>query len=98
MGDLATLASQAFRIVDAAKNDPEARYDLRKRFYDKYGFAIDGSAGYGNSELAFMRWEVERGVLEPLDAPKPGSPWWREINSSLLFDAELATLIYESGQ
>jgi hypothetical protein len=103
MGDLAPLASQAFRIVDAVRNDPQARYQLRERFYDKYGHAdkygypLDGNAGYGNSELAFMRWEIERGVLAPLDAAKPGSPWWREVNSALMFDAELAALIFESG-
>lgn len=98
MGDLEPLARQAFAIVDRVKDDPEARYQLRVRFYDKYGFALDGGAGFGSSELAFMRWEIDRGVLAPLDAPRPGSRWWRDVNSSLIFDAELAALIYESGE
>src|SRR5438874_2727118 len=97
MGDLESLAKQAFATVSAVADDPEARYGLRVRFYEKYGEAIDDGAGYGNSELAFMRWEIDRGVLEPLDAPRPGSRWWRNVNASLLFDAELAALIYEGG-
>ncbi len=88
------LTAQARRIVSAAADDPEARYDLRVRFYEKYGCLPDG-AGYGNSELAFMRWEIARGVLA--QAPR-GSRWWREVNASLLFDAELAALIHESGE
>ncbi|MCU1283025.1 MAG: hypothetical protein JWM53_6571 [bacterium] len=97
MGDLESLARQAFATITAVSDDPEARYALRVRFYDKYAFADDG-AGYGNSELAFMRWEIERGVLAPLDAARPGSRWWRDVNASLMFDAELAALIYESGE
>jgi hypothetical protein len=93
MGDLTALARQAFQNVTAASDDPEARYALRERFYDKYGYG-----GYGNSELAFMRWEIDRGVLAPVGGPRPGSGWWRAVNASLLYDAELAALIYESGE
>jgi len=93
MGDLATLAKQAFDTVTACSDDPEDRYALRERFYDKYGYG-----GYGNSELAFLRWEIERGVLAPTAASRPGSGWWRAVNASLLYDAELAALIYESGE
>ena len=57
MAVLDELTAQARRIVSAAADDPEARYDLRVRFYEKYGCLPDG-AGYGNSELAFMRWEI----------------------------------------
>jgi hypothetical protein len=98
MGNLESLAQQAFQTVTAVADDPEARYGLRVRFYEKYGRALDGGAGFGNSELAFTRWEIERGVLAPLDAPRPGSQWWRNVNGSLLFDAELAALIHESGE
>jgi hypothetical protein len=101
MGDLETLAKQAFATVSAVLDDPEGRYDLRVRFYEKYGDVIGGGAGFGNSELAFMRWEIDRGVLNPLEptnGAKPGSDWWRQVNASLLFDAELASLIYESGE
>jgi hypothetical protein len=33
-----------------------------------------------------MRWQAERGVLDPLDAPSPGSGWWRAVNERLLRD------------
>jgi hypothetical protein len=98
VGELESFAKQAFAKVTAVLNDPWGRYALRERFYEKYGYGVDGGPGYGNSELAFLRWEIERGVLAPLDAPKPGSRWWRDVNASLIFDAELAALIYESGE
>ncbi|HEY2749535.1 MAG TPA: hypothetical protein VGL86_33175 [Polyangia bacterium] len=101
MGDLLALQQQAFATVSRVLDDPEGRYDLRVRFYENYGDELAGDAGFGNSELAFMRWEIDRGVLNPLqpqNGARPGSDWWRGVNASLLYDAELAALIAESGQ
>jgi hypothetical protein len=36
--------------------------------------------------MSFMRWEVNRGVLNPLDGDSPGSPWWRAMSERLLRD------------
>jgi hypothetical protein len=36
--------------------------------------------------MAFMRWQLARGVLAPLHATPAGSPWWREVNERLLRD------------
>ncbi|HEY7680584.1 MAG TPA: hypothetical protein VIC04_08720 [Terriglobia bacterium] len=36
--------------------------------------------------MAFMRWQLVRGVLAPLHATPAGSPWWRAINERLLHD------------
>ncbi|HEY7444097.1 MAG TPA: hypothetical protein VH701_16830 [Vicinamibacterales bacterium] len=36
--------------------------------------------------MAFMRWQLVRGVLAPLHATPAGSPWWRAINERLLRD------------
>ena len=33
-----------------------------------------------------MRWQARRGVLNPLEASRPGSLWWREANERLLRD------------
>jgi hypothetical protein len=33
-----------------------------------------------------MRWQAERGLLNPLDASAPGSAWWRAMNERLLRD------------
>jgi hypothetical protein len=36
--------------------------------------------------MSFMRWQLRRGVLEPPNRDRPGSPWWRAINERLLRD------------
>ena len=33
-----------------------------------------------------MRWQADRGVLNPLDTSPPGSVWWRAVNARLLRD------------
>ena len=33
-----------------------------------------------------MHWQVQRGLLEPLDGSPPGSEWWRKVNERLLRD------------
>ena len=33
-----------------------------------------------------MRWQLQRGVLEPPSAASPGSPWWRAVNERILRD------------
>lgn len=98
---LAALEAQARAQVEAVKNDPEGRYQLRVDFYEKYGFRELHHLklhGFGNSELAFMRWEIERGVLNPVDHPtQPGSPWWRAVNGEFLYVSALAALLHEAG-
>jgi hypothetical protein len=41
---------------------------------------------FRRAALSFMRWQAHRGVLDPLDASPPGSPWWRAVNERLLRD------------
>ncbi len=36
--------------------------------------------------MSFMRWQLRRGVLEPVHSGRPGSPWWRAVNERLLHD------------
>lgn len=101
--DLAAVARTQVREV---ADDPDARLRLREDFYLKYGFAEvliaaaeldpaldDAKFGFGRSELDFMRWEIRRGVLDP----GRGSPWWRAVNLSFLFDGQLAGLGHEAG-
>ena len=33
-----------------------------------------------------MRWQAQRGLLDPLEASPPGSLWWRAVNERLLRD------------
>jgi hypothetical protein len=90
------LAAEATKRVAAVRDDPEERYRLAKAFYD----ATSGPEieGYGRAELAFMRWEIERGVLNaPQERVRPGSPWWRAVNESIVRDALEASLIARAG-
>lgn len=85
------LRSRARATVDAVRDDPEGRFRLREAYYARFGGDPKGGPGLGRSELDFMRWEIERGVLAPVSAG--GSPWWRAVNAALLYHAELASLI-----
>ena len=77
-------------MVAAVRHDPARRLELASRFYDDRP-ARASIRAYRRAELAFMRWQVSRGVLAPPDAARPGSQWWRSVNESLLRDA------YEAG-
>ena len=78
-----------------------ARQELGNAF-DKPG-AVHGvdlpDLGYGNSEIAFLKWEIKRGVLNPMDdASMPaGSPWWRDVNLRFIYYSELAGLMFENN-
>jgi uncharacterized protein with NAD-binding domain and iron-sulfur cluster len=93
----AQLEKQARATVEKVTDDPQGRFELRRQFYQKYGDAWDKRlAGLGNSELAFLQWEIDRGVLGG-KAHTAGSAWWKAINLDLCYDAELAALAWENG-
>ncbi|UJR84670.1 NAD(P)-binding protein [Sandaracinus amylolyticus] len=87
------LCKRARATVDSVADDPQARLALRQRYYERWG-GEPSPYGLGRSELDFMGWEIERGVLDPI--AKGGSPWWRAVNAALLYHAELASLIAEN--
>ena len=41
---------------------------------------------FRRAALSFMRWQWQRGLLNPLDGSPPGSVWWRAVNERLLRD------------
>ena len=73
-------------MVAAVRHDPAQRLGLASSFYDDRAGRVSIRA-YRRAELAFMRWQVSRGVLTPLDSGQPGSEWWRSVNEDLLRDA-----------
>jgi hypothetical protein len=74
--------------VGAVANSASARLALAEDFYR------GEHAHFGRAELSFLRWEIDRGVLDPVN----GSPWWRAVNNSLLRDkTEAATLVHSSS-
>jgi hypothetical protein len=91
MGD-GTIASLASAAVDAVRDNPADRYRLAAEFYT-------GSQRrrYQRAELSFLRWEIERGVLNALDLKQPGSPWWRSVSDRLLRDKVEADLLCRGG-
>jgi hypothetical protein len=81
-----TAADEALSMVAAVRDDPARRVELASTFYDDR----EGRASiraYRRAELAFMRWQVSRGVLAPPGSQRPGSRWWRSVNEGLLRDA-----------
>src|SRR5918996_6318432 len=92
----ARIAALARRAVAAVRDDPEGRYRLVESFYDAH--PVPGPDWYGRSELDFMRWEIERGLLNsPQDRSRPGSPWWRAVNEAIIRDALEAGLLVDAG-
>jgi hypothetical protein len=81
-----SAATQATDAVAAVRDAPARRLQLAARFYDQR----PGIAPYRRAELAFMRWQLKRGVLAGPRASRPGSPWWRAVNERLLRDTSEA--------
>lgn len=91
-GAPSTAAMQAAATVAAVRDDPARRLALSASFYD----LRDGRRAIGRyrrAEMAFMRWQIERGVLAGPGAGRPGSPWWRAVNAYLLRDTCEARLL-----
>ncbi|MDP2328365.1 MAG: hypothetical protein Q8M79_09810 [Dehalococcoidia bacterium] len=72
--------------VAAVLDDPVSRLALLARTYRGPEGDASRRLPYRRAALSFMRWQLRRGVLEPLDATPPGSQWWRAINERLLRD------------
>jgi hypothetical protein len=93
-----TAAEDAAARVAAVRDDPSRRLQLAaarwecglltgRRFHKRFA----------RSELAFLRFQIARGVFASLDDPDPGSPWWRAINERLLHDTTEATLLVDGA-
>lgn len=81
-----TASQQALDAVEAVRDDPDRRLEVAARFYDDRP-GRPSIRSYRRAELAFMRWQISRGVLAPMTSATPGSPWWRALNEGLLRDA-----------
>ena len=84
-------ASEVARAaVAAVRDDPAGRLTLMRNQYRVPPDVDRGYLPYRQAASAFMRWQLRRGLLNPIDAPRPGSPWWRAINERLLYDGSEA--------
>jgi hypothetical protein len=79
-------AAEALSMVAAVRDDPARRLRLAGSFYDDRPGRASIRA-YRRAEVAFMNWQVRRGLLASPDSARPGSRWWRSVNEDLLRDA-----------
>lgn len=87
------LVIEAQALCALIADNPQARLATRQAFYQRYGFSSQDGFSYGDSELAFLKWEIRRGVLNPMSANPAGSHWWRNVNLDFIFHSELAGLM-----
>jgi hypothetical protein len=81
-----TAGQEAAELVAAVRDDPARRLELAGRLYDNRPGRVS-IRSYRRAEMAFMRWQANRGVLAAPTADRPGSPWWRAVNEGLLRDS-----------
>src|ERR1700759_422159 len=81
-----SAARWADEQVAAVRDDPPGRLALVERIYRGPFGRAPRHLPYRRAAMSFMRWQLRRGVLEPLNSAYPGSPWWRAVNERLLRD------------
>jgi len=72
--------------VAAARDEPAARLALLAGTYRGPTGRAPRHLPFRRAAVSFMRWQAQRGVLNPIDGPAPGSVWWRAVNERLLRD------------
>jgi hypothetical protein len=73
------------------REDPAARLELALATYHGPTGRAPRHLPFRRAAMSFMRWEANRGVLNPVGTVPPGSPWWRAMNERLLRDGCEAT-------
>ena len=86
MSDNASAFASAQAQVAAVRDDPAGRLALMARVFRGPTGHAPRHLPFRRAALSFMRWQMRRGVLDPLDASPPGSVWWRAVNERLLRD------------
>jgi hypothetical protein len=83
---VSTAAGWAVEQVAAVRDDPPGRQALLRSLYEAPPGRPELHLPYRRAALAFMGWQLRRGVLNPVGTDMPGSPWWRAVNERLLCD------------
>ncbi|TML75754.1 MAG: hypothetical protein E6G07_12185 [Actinobacteria bacterium] len=86
MTEQGSALASARAQVAAVRDDPRGRLALITRTYHGPTGRAPHHLPFRRAALSFMRWQERRGVLNALDAPVPGSAWWRGVNERLLRD------------
>jgi hypothetical protein len=83
---VSTAAEFALAKVSEVRDDPGGRLALMCRLYTGPAGGTATHLPYRRAAVAFMSWQLRRGVLRPLHGPRSGSPWWRAVNERLMRD------------
>jgi hypothetical protein len=83
---LPPAAEVAAQRVGEVRDRPQARVQLLRSSYAPPAGEAPLHRRYPRAALAFMDWQLRRGLLNPLDDEHPGSPWWRAVNERLVRD------------
>jgi hypothetical protein len=86
-------AKVAATRIEEVQASTESRFRLAEAFYHQEAPQQRERGRYGRAELRFLRWEIDRGVLDPPSADGGGSPWWRAVSDTLLRDKVEADLL-----
>lgn len=79
------IAVAAWQVA-AVRDDPPGRLALAGLTYRGPTGRAPRHLPFRRAALSFMRWEVLRGALNPIESGRPGSRWWRALNERLLRD------------
>ncbi|MET8152174.1 hypothetical protein ACIBSW_18035 [Actinoplanes sp. NPDC049668] len=86
MGPGGTAAVWAEQQTASVRDDPAGRIALMRRCYDGPLGKAPRHLPFRRAAMSFMRWQLRRGLLGPLEGERPGSPWWRAVNERILRD------------
>jgi hypothetical protein len=86
MSQHASALASAEAEIAAVRDDPAARLALMTRLFHGPTGNAPRHVPFRRAALSFMRWQAQRGVLNPLEETSPGSVWWRAMNERLLRD------------
>ena len=86
MSELDTALGWAEARVATVRDDPAARLALLDTTYHGPTGRAPRHLPFRRAALSFMRWQAQRGLLNPLDRSPTGSHWWRAMNERLLRD------------
>jgi hypothetical protein len=81
-----SAADVAAARVREVRDRPEARLELLRSSYAPTRGGAPVHFRYQHAAIAFMEWQIRRGLLNPPGDERPGSPWWRAVNERLLRD------------
>jgi hypothetical protein len=83
--DTHSARDAAESAVAAVADSPDARFELLCEIYATRAENLRRMR-FRRAAAAFMKWQMNRGLLNDPAGPAPGSPWWRAVNAALLRD------------